>query len=156
MLPCPLQQVGHRKPHQIEDGLHVQGEHPLPGVEFGVLDGAEGDDSGGVHQMVQPAEATHGLLHHAGPEIRVRHVPGQGQRGAAGHLDFARHGSQALGTAGGDGDLRALGAKGQGGSPADPAGGSGHDGDLVLKALLIAIRHRVSPRGEAAHRCAAR
>ena len=51
----------------------------------------------------------------------IGYVPGQGQRRAASQLDFAGHGAETLGTAGGKRDPGALGAKRQGSGPPDAA-----------------------------------
>ena len=70
-----------------EGGAHDVGlERPSPPAGVGVGEGHDRNRTGGVDQVVEPAEAFNGLVHDTLAVGLVGHVTFQADRGAAGRL----------------------------------------------------------------------
>jgi hypothetical protein len=125
--------VGERGVGDVQRALHVEGHHPLPLADRRVERWPEQHDSGIVDDGVEPAQFGNGLLDRGHRLLPHGYVGRQHERGPALVADRRRQFGQAVPTARHQGDGRSVGREPSRGRGANPAAGSGDEGDRVLE-----------------------
>jgi hypothetical protein len=128
ILGC-LEQVRQSGVGGVEQALGVDGDHAVPLVRVRADDRAQEHQAGVVDQDVQVAAPLDTVLHDCLGLRAVRDVGLHGQRGAAGLLDLAGEGFEAVHAAGHHYDGRAVLGEPAGGGLADAAARAGDEGD---------------------------
>ena len=130
------EEVGERELHEVEDRDHVHVEHAIPGVEGRVLDGAESDDSRGVHQDVEPAVVRGSFVDQALPVGLARQIAGERLRLAPRRLYPGHRLREPVLPPRRHRDLRPFAREPFGRSPPDPARRPGYQSHFSLEASV--------------------